>query len=166
MQNAPRAVHSRIKLSRTIMKRVTKENSCEIISKFDQRFQRRFFERFFRISLSPYGARSPHSLEPCLWTDQNFENNLLKGSPKEHSCEIISKLDLGFQGRRFLKNFFMSVKCKNLPSMAAIFFDGSQFRERFFEKGHPRNNPVKVFQNLKSDFRGKEFRRISLKCTQ
>ena len=37
-------------------------------------------------------------------TDQNFANNFLKESPKEHSCEIISKSDRRF--RRFLKNFF------------------------------------------------------------
>ena len=28
---------------------------------------------------------------------------------------------------------------------------------RIFEKGHPRNNPVKLFQNLTSGFRGEEF---------
>ena len=43
-------------------------------------------EDFSRISSCPYGARSPHSPDPCLWTDQIFANNLLKGSPKEHSC--------------------------------------------------------------------------------
>ena len=63
---------------------------------------------FLRISSCPYSARSPHSPEPCLWTDQNFANIFSKGSPKEHSCEIISKSDQQFQ-RRFFKNFFMSL---------------------------------------------------------
>ena len=31
-------------------------------------------EDFLRISSCPYSARSPHSPEPCLWTDQNFVN--------------------------------------------------------------------------------------------
>ena len=30
---------------------------------------------FLRISSCPYSARSPHSPEPCLWTDQNFANS-------------------------------------------------------------------------------------------
>ena len=32
-------------------------------------------EDFLRICLCPYSERSPHSLEPCLMTDQNFANN-------------------------------------------------------------------------------------------
>ena len=84
-----------------------KENSCEIISKFDQRFQRRrFFKDFLRISSCPDSARSPHSPEPCLWTDQNSTHKFLKGSPKEHSCEIISKSKDRFQTRRFFYEFF------------------------------------------------------------
>ena len=46
-----------------------------------------FREEFTRISWCPYNAISPHSLIPCLLTDQNFANNFWKGSPKEHSCE-------------------------------------------------------------------------------
>ena len=46
-------------------------------------------EDFWRISSCSYSARSPHSPEPCFWMDWNFANNFWKGSPKEHSCEII-----------------------------------------------------------------------------
>ena len=66
-------------------------------------------EDFLRISSCPCSARSPHSPEQCLWTDQNFANNFWRRSPKEHSCEIISKSDLQFRRRRFFKNFFMSL---------------------------------------------------------
>ena len=66
-------------------------------------------EDFLRISSCLYTAKSPHSPEPCLWMDQNFANNFWKGSPKEHSCEIISKSDQRFRRRRFFKNFFMSI---------------------------------------------------------
>ena len=34
-----------------------------------------FREEFTRISLCLYSASSPHSLIPCLLTDQNFTNN-------------------------------------------------------------------------------------------
>ena len=47
---------------------------------------------------------SPHSLEQCLSTDQNFANSFWKGSPKEHFCEINTESDQRFQRRKFLKN--------------------------------------------------------------
>ena len=31
-------------------------------------------EDFLGICSRPYSESSPHSLEPCLWTDQNFTN--------------------------------------------------------------------------------------------
>ena len=37
-----------------------------------------FREEFTRISLCLYSASSPHSLIPCLLTDQNFVNNFKK----------------------------------------------------------------------------------------
>ena len=89
---------------------------------------------FLKISSCPYSARSPHSPEPCLRTNQNFKNSFWKGSPKEHSCEIISKSDQQFQRRRFFKNFFMSVKCKKPPFTRAMFWDGSKFRQHFLKR--------------------------------
>ena len=61
-------------------------------------------EDFLRISSCPYSARSPHSPEPCFRANQNFANTFRKGSPKAHSCKIISKSDQPFHRRRFLKN--------------------------------------------------------------
>ena len=81
------------------------------ISKSDQWFLRtRFFCTIQTwISSCLYTAKSPRSPEPYLLTDQNFANNFRKGSPKEHSCEIISKSDLRFWRKKFFKNFFMSI---------------------------------------------------------
>ena len=56
----------------------------------------------------------PPITKAMLMDQSKFCKEIWKGSPKEHSCEIISKSDQGFQ-RRFLKNFFMSVKCKKFP---------------------------------------------------
>ena len=75
-----------------------------IPAKLFQNLTSGFEEELLRISSCPYSARSPHSPEPCLWTDQNFANNFWKGSPKEHSCEIILKSDQRFL-RRFLNNY-------------------------------------------------------------
>ena len=94
-------VNRQIKISRTIFEKGHQRN---IPVKLFQNLTSSSGGDFLSISSCPYSARSPHSQEPCLWTDQNFANNFWKGSPKEHSCEIISKLDLRFQRRRFLKN--------------------------------------------------------------
>ena len=97
----------RIKISRTLFE---KSHPRNIPAKLFQNLTSGFREEdFLRISSCSYNARSPHSPERCLWTDQNFANNFGKGSPKEHSCEITSKSDQQFQRRRFFKNFFMSI---------------------------------------------------------
>ena len=54
-------------------KQSTKEYSCEIILKSNQRFLRK--RCFLRISSCPYSAKSPHSPEPCFGTDQKFANS-------------------------------------------------------------------------------------------
>ena len=92
-------VFGRIKISRTIFEKGHPRN---IPAKLFQNLTSAFGEEdFLRISSCPDSERSPHSLEPCLRTDQNFANNFWKGSPKEHSCEIILKSDQWFRRRRF-----------------------------------------------------------------
>ena len=66
-----------------------------------------------RSSSCPYSASSPHSLMPCLLTDQNFDHRskFRKQFFKRvtHFYEINSKSDQRFQRSRFFKNLFMSV---------------------------------------------------------
>ena len=71
---------------------------------FKDHFFVAFGEEFTRISLCPYSASSPHSLMPCLLTDQKFANSFWKGSPKEHFYEVISKSDQWFERKRHFKN--------------------------------------------------------------
>ena len=85
---------------------------------------------FLRIFSCLYSARSSHSSEPSLWTHKNFANNFWKGSPKEHSCKIISKSDQRFQMRRFLKNCLK----KNLVTIATRVFDGIKFCEHSLKR--------------------------------
>ena len=98
-------IYRQIKISRTIFEKGHPKN---IPVKLFQNLTSSFGKDFLRISSCPCSTRSPHSPEPCLWKDKNLENTFWKGSPKEHSCEIISKSDEQFQRRRFFKNFFMS----------------------------------------------------------
>ena len=64
---------------------------------------------------------------------ENFANSFSKGSPKEHSCEIISKSDQQFR-RIFFKNFFMSLWCEKPQFTRAMFMKGSKFREHFLKR--------------------------------
>ena len=105
MQEAPihqSQVYGWIKISPTIFEKGHPRN---IPVKLFQNLTSGFGEEdFLRISSCPYSARSPHSPEPYLWTDQNFMNTFWKGSPKEHFCEIVLKSDQPFPRRRFLQN--------------------------------------------------------------
>ena len=102
-------VYGRIKILRTIFKKGHPWNiPVKLFLNLTVSFGEKDFLRISSCDFCPYTARSPHSPEPCLWMDQNFADNFLKRSPKERSCEIISKLDQLFL-RRFFKNFFMCV---------------------------------------------------------
>ena len=57
---------------------------------------------------------------------------------------------------RIFKKFFMSIQS---PFTRAKFHDGSKFCT-VFENGHPRNIPVKVFQNLTSSSKEKVFKEV------
>ena len=74
-----------------------KEHFHEIISKSDQRFQRRrFLKNCLKNSiLLPW--------QPEFLMDSNFVNNFWRGPPKEHSCQVWSKLAQRFGRRRCLK---------------------------------------------------------------
>ena len=66
-------VFGRIKISQTIYEKGHPRN---IPAKLFQNLTSGFEEEdFLRISICPYSARSPHSPESYLWTDQNFANN-------------------------------------------------------------------------------------------
>ena len=118
-------VYGRIKISQTIFEEGHQRNiPVKLFQNLTTVSEKKVF---LRISSCPYSARSPHSPEPCFWADQNFTNAFWKGSPKEHSCEIISKSDQQYQRRRFLKN---CLKKFNFVAMATRVFDGIKFCEQ------------------------------------
>ena len=65
-------------------------------------------EECLRITSCPFSANSPEPSEACFLTDQNFANNIWKGSPKENLNEIVSKSDRPYQKWGIFKNFIMS----------------------------------------------------------
>ena len=54
-------------------------------------------EEFTRICLYRYSARSPHSITPCLLTDQNFKNNSKKGHSRNISMILFQNLTNSFR---------------------------------------------------------------------
>ena len=157
MQKAPiqqSHIYRQIKILQTILEEGHPRN---IPVKLFQNLTSSFGEEdFLRISSGPYSARSPNTQKPCLWRDQNFVNTFWKGSPKEHSCKIISKSDQQFR-RRFFKNFFMSLYSARSPHSSKPCFGADQNFATIFEKGHPRNIPAKLFQNLTCGFEEEDF---------
>ena len=160
MQEAPihqSHVYGGIKISRRLSEKGHPRN---IPVKLFQNLTSSFGEDFLRISSCHYSARSSHSPESCLWTDQNFANNFWKGSPKEHSCEIISKSDKEVRKRNFLRISSCPYILQEAPIHQSQVFWRIKISQTIFEKGDPRNIPAKLFQNLTSGF-GEDFLRIS-----
>ena len=88
-------VYGWIKISRTIFE---KGHQRKIPVKLFQNLTSGFREEFLKMSYGLYSARSPHSPEPCLGTDQNFA----KGHPRKIPVKLFQNLTCGFR-EEFLK---------------------------------------------------------------
>ena len=150
MQEAPihqSHVYGRIKILQTIFENGHQRN---VPVKLFQNLTSNFGEDFLRISICPYSARSPHSPEPCFWANQT--NEFWKGSPKEHSCEIILKSDQRFQRRRFLKNCLKN--SNSLPWQPEFLMESNSVT--IFEEDLPRNIPAKFGPNWPNGLGGED----------
>ena len=147
MQEAPihqSHVWGRIRISQTTFE---KGHTRNIPAKLFQNLTSGFWEDFLRISSCPYSASSSHSPEPCFWTDQNFANHFWKGSPKEHSCEIISKSDQQFL-RRFFKNCLKDLI--SLPWQWQFLMESNSVNN--FWRGPPKEHSCQVWSKLAKRF--------------
>ena len=75
--------------------------------------------------------------------ERNGLSNFCRQSPKEHSCEIISKSVNGFSRRSRLKLISIYSPGGHLVPRSGIVL-------AILVEGHPRNIPVKLFQNPSS----------------
>ena len=84
---------------------------------------------------------------------------------KPDSCEIISKSDQWFLRTRsfalYRHEFLHVCIVQKAPIHQSHIYRQIKILQTSFEKGHPRNIPVKLFQNLTSGFGEKSFLRIS-----
>ena len=151
VQKAPihqRHIYTQIKISRTNFEKGHQRN---IPVKLFQNLSSCFREEdFLRISSYPYSARSSHSPEPCLWTDQNFAYNFLKGSPKEHSSEIISKSDQQFR-EDFLRISSCSYSARSSHSPEPCLWTDQNFANKFW-KGSPKENSCQIISKSDQQF--------------
>ena len=94
-----------------------------------------FKEEFTRISLCPYIASSPHSLMPCLLTDQNFVKICWKGSPKKLFYEVISKSDQWFQRKKTILRICLFQYSESSPhSVEPYLMMDQNFANSFWKK--------------------------------
>ena len=102
------------KFREQFLKRVTQRTFLGNNSQISPRVSEK--KTFLRICLCRYSVKSlPHPWRPCFLTDHNFTYNFKKKSPKEQSCEILSKSDKPSQKRRILKNFSEVHTMKKAP---------------------------------------------------
>ena len=147
----PIAITAQIRQSGRLL--MSNPDSCKIISKPDQQFLRkRFFGKFF-MSVQ---CKKPPFTTAMFKDGSKFLEQFL-----EHSCETISKSDHWFQRRRLLRISSCLHNAKSHHSPEPCLWTDWNFAN-IFEKGHPRNNHVKLFQILISGFWGEKFWRISL----
>ena len=139
-------IYRQIKILRTIFEKGHPRNiPVKLFQKLTSSFRK---EDFLRIFSCPYSARSSHSPEPCLWTDHSFMNNIWKGSPKDHSCEIILKSDQPFLRRRFLKNCLTN--SISLPWQPEFLMESNSVNN--FWRGPPKEHSWQVWSKLAQRF--------------
>ena len=90
-----------------------------------------------------------------------FREQFLKKVTQGHFCEIISKSDQRFH-RTLFKEFLHVIIVQTVPIHQGHVYRRIKISRTIFEKGHPRNNSVKLFQNLSSGFTEHFFLRISI----
>ena len=95
-----------------------------------------FRQEFTRISLCLYSASNPHSLIPCLLTDQNFKTVFEKGHSRNISMKLFQNMTSSFREDGFLRI------CSCLYGESSHVHGLIKIWLPIFEKGHSRNVSV------------------------
>ena len=83
-----------------------------------------------------------------------------KGHPRNIPVTLFQNLTSSFGEEDFLRICSCQYSEREAPIHQSHVYGGIEISQTFFEKGHPRNIPVKLFQNLTSGF-GEDFLRIT-----
>ena len=113
-------------------------------------------EDFLRISSYPYSARSLVHLSHVYGQIKILQALFEKGHPRNIPEKLFQNLTSGFIEEDFLKIFSCLYSVRSPYSPEPCLWTDQNFAN-IFEKGHPRNILVKLFQNWTSSSRGEGF---------
>ena len=91
------------------------------------------------------------------------QTNFEKGHQRNIPVKLFQNLTSSFREEDFLKISSCPCIVQEAPIHQSHVFRRIKISQTSFEKGHPRNIPAKLFQNLTSGFVGEDFLRI-LSC--
>ena len=83
-----------------------------------------------------------------------------KGHTRNIPVKLFQNLTSGF-GEKIFQEFLLVHTLQKAPIHQSHIYTQIQILLTIFKKGHSRNIPVKLFQNLTSSFREEDFLRIS-----
>ena len=150
-------VYGRIKISRTL---------------FEKGHQRNIPVKLFQNLTSSFGEEDFLRISPCHYINivqeapihQSHVYGRIKISrtifEKGHQRNIPFELFKNLTSS-FGEDFLRISSCPYSPIHQSYVFGPIKISQTDFEKGHPRNIPVKLFQNRTSGFRGEDFKRIA-----
>ena len=77
-----------------------------------------FWQEDFLSFLYRYiGKIRPAPWQPCFSTNQDYLNNLGRGSPRKHFCQVIMKSVQWFLTRKIFKVFYIDISGKTSPAL-------------------------------------------------
>ena len=152
-------IYRQIKILQTIFEKGHQRN---IPVKLFQNLTSGFGEGdFLRISSCPYIVQEAPIHQSHVFGQIKISRSIFeKGHPRNIPAKLFQNLTSGFGEEDFLRISPCSYSARN-PIHQSHVYGRIKISRTIFEKGHPRNIPVKLFQNLTSGFREGDFLRIS-----
>ena len=104
--------------------------------------------------------RVPIHQSHIYWQIKVLQTIFEKGHPRNIPVKLFQNLKSGFAEKSFLRIYSCPYSAKS-PLSPSHIYRQIKILQTLFEKGHPRNIPVKLIQNLTSSFGEENFLRIS-----
>ena len=109
-------------------------------------------EIFFKNFSMPYSAKTPIHQSHVYWRIKILWTSFKKGQPRNIPVTLFQNLTSGFREEDFLIIFLVHIVQK-APIYHSHAYWCTKISRTTYRKGHPRNIPVKLFQNRTSSFR-------------
>ena len=133
-------VYGRIKILRTLFEKGHQRN---IPVKLFQNLACSFGEDFLRISSCPYIVQEAHIHQSHVYARIKFSRTFFeKGHPRNIPVKLFQNLTSGFREE---EEFLHVHIVQEAPIHQRHLYGRIKISRTLFEKGHPRNTPVKLF---------------------